>query len=134
MCVPRDVGQPFPHDLSGAMAGRAILTSLQSRDEGKQFILKDIIEGDFDYIISLQKHVEHSPHVRTAVDSIPERHIFVFPYLEKGLLHVDTASLCPVAKKVIIRDALAGLADLHGKHIIHPGQSLSYRTVTCELT
>lgn len=58
------------------------------------------------------------------MDSIPERHIFVFPYLEKGLLHVDTASLSPVAKKVIIRDALAGLADLHDKHIIHTGQSL----------
>lgn len=60
------------------------------------------------------------------MDSIPERHIFVFPYLEKGLLHVDTTGLSPVAKKSIIRDALAGLADLHDKHIIHTGQSLSY--------
>ncbi|GAB1319190.1 hypothetical protein MFIFM68171_09400 [Madurella fahalii] len=49
----------------------------------------------------------------------PERHILVFPYLEKGLLHVDTAALSSVAKKVIIRDVLAGLADLHDKHIIH---------------
>ncbi|KAK4115574.1 kinase-like protein [Canariomyces notabilis] len=87
--------------------------------EGKQFILKDIIPGDFDYIISLQKHVEHSSHVRTAVDSIPERHILVFPYLEKGLLHVDISALSSVAKKAIIRDALTGLADLHDKHIIH---------------
>ncbi|KAI1149052.1 kinase-like domain-containing protein [Nemania diffusa] len=87
--------------------------------EEKQFILKDIIPGDFDYIISLQKHVEHSSHIRTVVDSIPERHILVYPYLEKGLLHVDTAALSSVAKKVIIRDALAGLADLHDKHIIH---------------
>lgn len=96
------------------------------RHEGKQFVLKDIIPGDFDYILSLQKHVEHSPHVRTAVDSIPERHMLVFPYLEKGLLHVDTAALSSVAKKVIIRDALAGLADLHDKHIIHTGWPLSY--------
>ena len=85
-------------------------------------------------MISLQKHVKHSPHVRTAVDSIPERHILVFPYLEKGLLHVDTAALSSVAKKIIIRDALAGLADLHDKHIIHTGQSLFYRIVTCMLT
>jgi serine/threonine protein kinase len=56
------------------------------------------------------------------VDSIPERHILVFPYLEKGLLHVDIATLSSVAKKAIIRDALAGLADLHDKHIIHTGQ------------
>ncbi|AEO71048.1 uncharacterized protein THITE_2123010 [Thermothielavioides terrestris NRRL 8126] len=87
--------------------------------EGSQFILKDIIPGDLDYILSLQKHVEHSPHIRTAVDSIPERHILVFPYLEKGLLHVDIAALSSTAKKAIIRDALAGLADLHDQHIIH---------------
>jgi hypothetical protein len=103
--------------------GREILTTCAPnfRHEGKQFILKDIIPGDFDYVISLQKHVEHSPHVRTAVDSIPERHILVFPYLEKGLLHVDIAALSRVARKAIIKDALAGLADLHDKHIIHTG-------------
>lgn len=92
------------------------------RHEGKQFVLKDIIPGDFDYVIELQKHVEDSPHVRTSVDSIPERHILVFPHRETGLLHVDTATLSSVAKKTIIRDSLAGLADLHDKRIFHTGQ------------
>ncbi len=68
------------------------------------------------------------------MDSIPERHILVFPYLEKGLLHIDIAALSFVAKKAIIRDALAGLADLHDKRIIHTGQSPFYRIVTCMLT
>ncbi|KAK4033837.1 kinase-like domain-containing protein [Parachaetomium inaequale] len=93
--------------LSERPAAGRIWYVYRATHDGKQFILKDIIPGDFDYIISLQKHVEHSPHVRTAVDSIPERLIFVFPYLEKGL------------SMAIIRDALAGLADLHDKHIIH---------------
>ncbi|KAI0818037.1 kinase-like protein [Xylaria sp. FL0064] len=105
--------------LSERPAAGRIWCVYRATHEGKQFILKDIIPGDFDYIISLQKHVEHSPHVRIAVDSIPERHMFVFPYLEKGLLHVDTAALSSVAKKAIIRDALTGLADLHDEHIIH---------------
>ncbi|KAK7740671.1 hypothetical protein SLS53_005139 [Cytospora paraplurivora] len=105
--------------LSERPAAGRIWCVYRATHEGKQFILKDIIPGDFDYILSLQEHVEHSPHVRTAVDSIPERYMFVFPYLEKGLLHVDTAALSSVARKVIIRDALAGLADLHDKHIIH---------------
>ncbi|KAK3904458.1 kinase-like domain-containing protein [Staphylotrichum tortipilum] len=105
--------------LSERPAAGRIWCVYRAIHEGKQFILKDIIPGDFDYVISLQKHVEHSPHVRTAVDSIPERHILVFPYFEKGLLHIDIAALSSVAKKVIIRDALAGLADLHDKHIIH---------------
>ncbi|KAI1736163.1 hypothetical protein F4680DRAFT_452172 [Xylaria scruposa] len=73
--------------LSERPAAGGIRCAYRATHEGKQFILRDIIPGDFDYIISLQKHVEHSPHVRTAVDSIPERHMFVFPYLEKGLLH-----------------------------------------------
>lgn len=56
------------------------------------------------------------------MDSIPERYILVFPHRETGLLHVDTAALSSVAKKTIIRDALAGLADLHDKRIFHTGQ------------
>ncbi|KAH6623288.1 kinase-like domain-containing protein [Chaetomium tenue] len=101
------------------VAGRIWEVPVNFRHDGKQFVLKDIIPGDFDYVISLQKHVEHSPHVRTSVDSIPERHILVFPYLEKGLIHLDLTTLSSVAKKAVIRDALAGLADLHDKHIIH---------------
>lgn len=114
--------------------GRNFLTG-NFRHEGKQFILKDIIPGDFDYIISLQKHVEQSPRIRTSVDSIPERHILVYPYLEKGLLHLDIAALSSVTKKAIIKDALTSLADLHDKHIIHTGQPPLYKTSTaCPLT
>ncbi|KAI1752906.1 kinase-like domain-containing protein [Xylaria castorea] len=112
----------FVSFLTTAVKSAAVLLDKKVRFyayEGKQFILKDIIPGDFDYIISLQKHVEQSPHIRTAVDSIPDRHMFVFPYLEKGLLHVDTVALSSVAKKAIIRNALTGLADLHDEHIIH---------------
>ncbi|KAK4208214.1 kinase-like protein [Rhypophila decipiens] len=91
----------------------------RAKYEGKQFILKDIIPGDFQDILDLQKLVQHSPHVRTSVDSIPEGRMLVFAYLEKGLLHVDTTVLPPVARKAVIRDALVGLAHLHDKNIIH---------------
>ncbi|KPI44380.1 MAP kinase kinase kinase mkh1 [Cyphellophora attinorum] len=87
--------------------------------EGKNFILKDILPGDFDDITQLQKLVEHSPHVRTAVDSIPARQIFVFPYLKHVLHHVRTIALDQPARKAIIRDALTGLADLHDQNILH---------------
>ncbi|KAI1172995.1 kinase-like protein [Nemania sp. FL0916] len=89
------------------------------RHEGRQFILKDVIPGDFNYNLTLQKRVEHATNARTVVDTIPEQRIFVFPYLEKALLHVDTAALPSVAKKAIIRDALTGLADLHDQRIYH---------------
>jgi hypothetical protein len=47
--------------------------------------------------------------------------MLVFPYLERGLLHIDTAALSSAAKRGIIRDALAGLVDLHDQRIIHTG-------------
>ncbi|KAH6626063.1 hypothetical protein B0J18DRAFT_130431 [Chaetomium sp. MPI-SDFR-AT-0129] len=97
--------------LSQRPAAGRIWCVYRATHEGKQFILKDIIPGDFDYVIPIYKQVEQSPHIRTAVDSIPERHILVFPYLEKGLLHVDITALSSISKKVIIRDALTGLAD-----------------------
>ncbi|KAB5528902.1 hypothetical protein GE09DRAFT_1064488 [Coniochaeta sp. 2T2.1] len=103
--------QPLPIGLQ--------LKSPLDKHKGKQFILKDIIPGNFDYILSLQKHVEQSRHIRTAVDNIPKRHILVFPYLEQGLLHIDTAALSSLAKKVIIRNTLTNLANLYDKHIIH---------------
>ncbi|KAK0741435.1 kinase-like domain-containing protein [Schizothecium vesticola] len=119
--IKSSLGKSYVIDgvLSERPAAGRLWCVYRATHEGKQFILKDIIPGDFDYVISLQKHVEHSPHVRTSVDSIPERDILVFPYLEKGLLHIDIATLSSVAKKAIIRDALAGLADMHDKHIIH---------------
>ncbi|KAK3295493.1 kinase-like domain-containing protein, partial [Chaetomium fimeti] len=96
-----------------------LLCVYRASHEGKLFILKDIFPGHFEYNISLQEHVKHSPHVRTTVDSIPDRYILVFPHLEKDLHHIKTAALSPAAKKGIIRDSLVGLANLHDKHIIH---------------
>ncbi|KAK4122596.1 kinase-like protein [Parathielavia appendiculata] len=95
--------------LSERHAAGRIWYVYRATHHGKQFILKDIITGDFDYVISLHKHVEHSPH----------RHILVCPHLEKGLLRINIAALSSAAKKAMIRDALASLADLHDKNIIH---------------
>ncbi|KAM7211214.1 Protein kinase-like domain containing protein [Rhypophila decipiens] len=105
--------------LSQRTAAGRLWCVYRARHEGEQFIVKDIIPGDFEYILELEKHIKHSSYVRTSVDSIPERHMFVFPYLEKGLLHIDPTALPPLARKAIIRDALSGLADLHEKQIIH---------------
>lgn len=91
--------------------------------EGKQYVLKDILPGDFQYILELQKLVEGSAHVRTLVDSIPDRHMFVYPFLDTNLQLVETTAIAPSVKKNILRDALAGLADLHNKSVYHTGRS-----------
>ncbi|KAK4156769.1 hypothetical protein C8A00DRAFT_40785 [Chaetomidium leptoderma] len=87
--------------------------------EGKQYVLKDILPGDFQYILELQKLVEGSAHVRTLVDNIPDRHMFIYPFLDTNLQLVRTVAIAPSVKKNILRDALAGLADLHDKSVYH---------------
>lgn len=91
--------------------------------ENRQYVLKDILPGDFQYMLDLQKLVDNSAHVRTIVDSIPDRHIFVYPFLDVNLQLVNIAAILPSVRKNILRDALAGLADLHDKGIYHTGSS-----------
>jgi hypothetical protein len=49
--------------------------------------------------------------------------MLVFPFLQYDLQSVNTAAIPPSTKKMILRDALAGLSDLHDKNIYHTGQS-----------
>ncbi|KLU92481.1 serine/threonine protein kinase [Magnaporthiopsis poae ATCC 64411] len=87
--------------------------------DGKQYVLKDAVPDGFEYNLALQKRVAQSAHVRALVDSIPDRHIFVFPHLETTLLDVQVGSLSPAAKKTILRDTLKGLVEMHDKNIFH---------------
>jgi hypothetical protein len=96
---------------------------LYASHDGKYYILKDILPGDFQYNLDLQKPVDGSAHIRTLIDSIPDRHIFVCPFLKYDLQSVNTAAIPPSTKKMLLRDALAGLSDLHDKNIYHTGQS-----------
>jgi hypothetical protein len=90
--------------------------------EGEQYILKDILPGDFEHSLNLMKLVDGSAHVRTSVDSIPDRHMFLFPFLKENLQLVDTPKLTHSVKKNLIKDALTGLANLHDKSIYHTGR------------
>ncbi|KAK4143617.1 kinase-like domain-containing protein [Dichotomopilus funicola] len=87
--------------------------------EGKNFRLNDIVPAKFDSVVSLQERIKHSRYIQTAVDSIPERHMLVYPRSKKSLARLGIAALSSTAKKAIIKDVLTGLEDLHDKHIIH---------------
>lgn len=73
--------------------------------EGKQYVLKNILPGDFQYILDLQKLVDDSASVRTLVDSIPDRNMLVYPFLEANLQLRRTTAIPPSAKKNILRDS-----------------------------
>ena len=80
--------------------------------------------------IDLQNLVSSSPHVRTPVEVIPDRHMFVYDFLGSDLQLLNTRVIPPAAKKMILRDALRGLADLHEKSIYHTGSSPIYYPVS----
>ncbi|KAL2185840.1 kinase-like protein [Thermothelomyces heterothallicus CBS 203.75] len=75
--------------------GRFLCCLYRAGHEGKQYVLKDILPGDFQYILDLQKLVDGSAHVRTLVDSIPDRHMFIYPFLDTNLQLVNTAAIPP---------------------------------------
>ncbi|KAK3997781.1 L-Aspartase-like protein [Cladorrhinum sp. PSN332] len=106
--------------------GNLLCRLYRASHEGKQYVLKDILPGDFQYILELQKLVDGSAHVRTLVDSIPDRHMFVYPFLDTNLQLVKTTAIASSTKKNILRDALAGLAGLHDKGVYHTGRSSIY--------
>ncbi|KAK4133849.1 hypothetical protein BT67DRAFT_449946 [Trichocladium antarcticum] len=83
------------------------------------YILKDILPGDFQYIQELQKLIDSSAYVQTLVNSIPNRHMFIYPFLDTNLQLVETIAIPPFIKIKIIKDALTGLANLHDKGVYH---------------
>lgn len=56
------------------------------------------------------------------MDTIPEQLLFVYNYFTGDLLELaEKANLSGAERKRILRDALAGLADLHEQKILHGG-------------
>ncbi|OAA60907.1 CMGC/CDK protein kinase [Niveomyces insectorum RCEF 264] len=92
----------------------------QDLDGHKQHVLKTIFKSEFDYQLELQEPLMGCPYLRVAVDAVPEHLLFVYDYLSDDLLHASRRKdLLVAARKRILRDALRGLAELHGRGIVH---------------
>ncbi|CZT12554.1 uncharacterized protein RCO7_11469 [Rhynchosporium graminicola] len=87
--------------------------------EGKKFILKNMIPGEYEYQKDLQESVSYCPHLRTIVDGVPGPDLFIYPFLETNLLQFSQNKLLDTTRKFILKNALVGLATLHEKNIIH---------------
>ncbi|KAI0834728.1 kinase-like protein [Hypoxylon sp. FL0890] len=96
-----------------------LLCVYRARAETVKFIVKNMIKGESEYQMELQKLVSSSPNVRTVVDTNREFEIFIYPFLIGDLLSFSQRTLAPEARKDILRSALRGLADLHERNILH---------------
>jgi hypothetical protein len=90
--------------------------------QGGKYIVKNVLQGDFEYQQELQKPLLALPTLRTMVDTIPDWELLVHHFLTSDLLCFAQKPLSDGLKRDILRSALIGLAELHGKNVIHPGE------------
>ncbi|KAL1865946.1 hypothetical protein VTK73DRAFT_4952 [Phialemonium thermophilum] len=108
-----------PFGIAGPSTLGAYQTHAASAD-GKPFVLKHVIPGDLEYQLDLQGRIECCPHLRTAVDTVVEPELFVYPFLATDLLQLSTRpAFSDKSRRAALRCALTGLAELHDRSIIH---------------
>ncbi|GAB1193699.1 hypothetical protein APSETT444_002924 [Aspergillus pseudonomiae] len=106
--------------------------------DGQQFILKYIHPVNFEDLEEVNNLLRgNASHVRLAVDTIPDKSMFVFEHFTGHLLALAQKDLPLVVIKRILKNALTGLVELHDQDIIHTGiftaVFLGYWTTTYSL-
>ncbi|KAI1744531.1 kinase-like protein [Xylaria scruposa] len=96
-----------------------LLCVYSARAGTAKYIVKNMIEGELEYQVGLQKLVSSSPNVRTFVDTNQEFEICIYPFLNDDLLHFSQRRLLAETRKEILCSALRGLVDLHERDILH---------------
>lgn len=84
------------------------------------FVVKTIL-ADFQYYQDMQRSLRGSHYLRLSEDTIPERSMLVYRYLNDHLLSLAQKELPLLLAKRILKDALRGLAELHSQDIVHTG-------------
>lgn len=98
--------------------------------EGRSFIVKNMIPGEYEYQQALQRPLASCPNLRTIVDGLPGPELFIYPFLQTDFLQFSQKKLSEATRKSMLKKALVGLAALHDRNIIHTGglyALLSYR-------
>src|SRR6266566_249764 len=62
-------------------------------DKGENFIVKNMIPGEFEYQQDLQKPLASCPNLRTVIDIIPDFELFVYHFLAVDLLQISQRPL-----------------------------------------
>lgn len=104
-----------------------LLSNTSFRANGHKFILKYIHPVNFEDLQELNNRLDgNASHVRLAVDTIPNKSMFVFEHFTDHLLNLVQKDLPLVVIKRILKNALTGIAELHDWDIVHTGISLLF--------
>ena len=88
---------------------------------GKFFVAKNMMPGEYEYQRDLQTSLSSCPNLRVFEDGSQELDLFVYSYLETNVLQ-ECRSLNKDTKKNLLKSALTGLAAMHERNIIHTGK------------
>lgn len=89
---------------------------------GERFVLKDVPQSDFKYLLDLYRGLRSSPYLRLLHDTVPEQSMLVYKYFNGDLLSLVQKDLPIAQTKRILKHTLHGLAALHEQDIVHTGK------------
>jgi len=77
--------------------------------DGHDFIVKNMIPGEYKYQQDLQSSLASCPNLRTVVDDLPGPELFIYPYLETDVLQFSQKNLTEATRRSMLKSALVGL-------------------------
>ncbi|KAK2810698.1 hypothetical protein FQN50_002741 [Emmonsiellopsis sp. PD_5] len=83
-----DSGQIYRIDEVLATRIKPLLCVYHASAKGSKYIVKNMIQGEFEYQLNLQKSLASCPNVRAVVDTIQELEMFIYPFLSEDLFHI----------------------------------------------
>ncbi|QKX63782.1 uncharacterized protein TRUGW13939_10953 [Talaromyces rugulosus] len=114
-----DSGQTYQIEEVLADRRKPLLCVYRASAERRNYIVKNMIKGDFDYQLSLQKSLSALPNVRKVIDTVKDLGMLIYPLLSGDLFHLSQKNLSEKTRRYILQKALQGLADMHDKDVLH---------------
>ncbi|KAJ9316571.1 hypothetical protein DTO271D3_3078 [Paecilomyces variotii] len=118
-----DSGRTYKIEEVLADRRKPLLCVYRASADGKDYIAKNMIQGEFEYQLNLQRSLSTCPNVRGVVDTVQEHEIFIYPFLSGDLLRLSQKNLSEETRRHVLRSALRGLADMHDRDVLHNGKS-----------
>lgn len=86
--VTSDTGQDYRIDEVSIDRRDPLLCVYRASAGDRKYIVKNLIPGEFDYQLSLQKLLKAAPNVRTFDDTVRRIELFIYPFLAGNLLRL----------------------------------------------
>ncbi|PGH30873.1 serine/threonine protein kinase [[Emmonsia] crescens] len=118
-----DTGRSYTIDETLSERTKPLLSVYRARDDRKQYIVKHMIPGEFEYQLDLQKQLSFSSNIRAVVDTVQELELFIYPFLHIKPNNIMVDYEEHADDQINIRNAQ--ITDLEDTVILPPGQSIS---------